>query len=144
MRAFSTDELLDTVGETIELLRDPHGHRGTFRPYLADTANAEFLALWRCCLVVRVDPTGVPCWHPGGVVRGLSSRTTAQHISFMVCDIADRLPFDDTAIHRELWTARSRSIGCSKDVASLMIDVKDQRELDELAAFRAEDARAAG
>lgn len=139
MRSFSVDQLLDSIGETIELLRDPHGHRGTFRPYLCDTADVEFKSLWRCCLLVGVDPVGVPCWSSGGVLRGLSTRTTAQHISWMVCDIADRLPSDTSEIHRELWRARTRSIGVSSEVASLMLAVKDESLEDEFAEFRAED-----
>lgn len=140
MRSFSTDELLDSVGEVITLLRDPESHGGMFRPYLCDTANFEFCSLWRACLTVDVDPAGIPCWSPGGVVRGLSTRTAAQHISFMVCDIADRLtPETDAEIHRLLWLARLRSIGASRDVASLMAEVRDQREEDEFAAWRAED-----
>ncbi|WP_328858152.1 hypothetical protein OG579_03830 [Williamsia herbipolensis] len=142
-RSFSVDELLDTIGEAITLLRDPRGHQGTFRPYLCDTADFEFVSLWRSCLLVGVDPVGIPCWSPGGVVRGLSSRTTAQHITWMVCDVADRLPFDDSEIHRMLWTARSRSIGASNEVASLMLAVREAAIDDEFDQFRAEDTLAA-
>lgn len=143
LRSFSVDELLDTVGEVISLLRDPYSHGGQHRAYLTDCADAEFLALWECCELVDLDPRGIPCWSPGGRVRGLSTRTTSTHIGYMVADLVDRMPLDDGEIHRLLWRARLSSIGASKDVASLMSQVRDLREEDEFAQWRAEDAGAA-
>lgn len=144
MRSFSVDELLDSIAETIFVLRDPVGHNGELRPHMIDCADAEFLALWECCELVDLDPRGVPCWSSGGRVRGLSGRTTSTHVGWMVADLADRLTAEnDAEIHRLLWTARLRSISASRDVASLMAEVRDQREEDEFAQWRAEDAGAA-
>ncbi|MGZ8178666.1 hypothetical protein ACXVUM_12110 [Williamsia sp. SKLECPSW1] len=143
MRSFSVDQLLDSLPEVVAVLRDPHSHRGEFRPYLADCVNGEFVALWRCCLIVNVDPVGVPCWAPGGVLRGISSRTTATHLSWMIADLVDRMPSDDRLIHRELWRARLRSMGASPEVASLMQQVRDDAVEDEFAEFRREDGSAA-
>ena len=143
MRSFSVDELLDSIAETIFVLRDPVGHNGELRPHMIDCADAEFLALWECCELVDLDPRGVPCWSSGGRVRGLSGRTTSTHVSWMVSDLVDRMPLDDSEIHRLLWSARLRSIGASRDVASLMQQVRDDAIEDEFAEFRREDGSAA-
>lgn len=105
----------------------------------SQTAPTPSSALWRCCLAVGVDPVGIPCWSPGGRVQGLSSRTTGVHLSWMICDLVDRMPFDDTEIHRVLWQARLCSISASPNVASVMAGVRDERTEDEFEAFRAED-----
>ena len=143
MRSFSTDELLDSLPDVVEVLRNPYSHRGEMRPHLVDLADGEFCALWRCCLLVDLDPTGIPAWVSGGRLRGLSLRTTAQHLSWMISDLADRLPLDDSDIHRELWVARLSSIGGSRDAASIMQEVIDAREEDAFAAWRAEDGGSA-
>lgn len=139
-RSFSTDQLLDTLNETILCLRDPVQHRGTLRPHLVDAADAEFTTLWNLCEWVGLDMRGIPAWRSGGRVRGLSTRTTSTHVGWMIADLCDRLPVDDTLVHQRLWSTRLRSISASADVASLMAEVRDNDLEDEFTAFRAEDS----
>lgn len=142
-QSFTVDQLLDSLPEVVDVLRDPRNHNGELRPHLTDSADAEFVALWRCCELVDLDPTGIPCWSPGGVLRGLSTRTTATHVGWMIADLMDRMPLDSSQIHALLWRARLRSMGCSNQVASVMLAVRDRAIEDDFAEFRDCDAAVA-
>lgn len=140
MNSFSVDQLLDSLPEVVDVLRDPRNHNGELRPHLTDCADAEFVALWRACELVDLDPTGIPCWSPGRVLRGLSQKTTTTHIGYMIADLVDRMPLDDRQIHALLWRARLRSMGCSPQVASIMLAIRDEAVEDEFAEFRQADS----
>lgn len=140
MRSFSTLQLLDSAVEVVEALRNPMNHRGELRPHLTDCADREYARLWQVAELLDLDPTGLPAWRVNGDVRGLSTRTRTIHLVWLVEDIRNRLPVDDSEVWRVLWDARSRSIGCSPEAASIMLAIREEAMEDQFAIVREGDA----
>jgi hypothetical protein len=133
-------QLVESAPEVIERLRDPYAHHGEHRAFLTDAADREFRTLWWVAVTLGLDPAGLPAYRVNGEVRGLSLRTSPLHVSWLCEDVAARLPDDDLEIWRTLWDARSASISCSPEVASVMLAVHEAAQVDAFAEFRAADS----
>ena len=137
VRSFSTDQLLASLPEVVEALRNPYAHDGEMRAHLIDCGDAEVRALTWCAWRCDLDLTGIPLWRVDGRVKGASTRTTRAHLGWIADDVRDRLPVDDSEFHTALWRARLRSISGSRDIASIMSGVRDEAVRDEFEQFRA-------
>ncbi|MBE7193393.1 MAG: hypothetical protein INR66_13035 [Gordonia polyisoprenivorans] len=144
VRSFSTDQLLASLPEVVEALRNPYAHHGEMRAHLVDCGDSEVRALVWCAWRCDLDLTGIPLWRVDGRVKGASTRTTRTHLMWIAEDVRNRLPVDDSDFHTALWRARLRSISGSGDVASIMSALKDEAYDAEFEEFRNGDAAIAG